>query len=334
MKKSTPSIFWRWAPGILISVAAIIVLVSLVGIQDSFSIIFSTPIPYIILVGLFSLMFLLVRSFGWKILLGKKASYKETFLKISEGYFINNIFPFRLGEISRALFMGHAMQVHPMEILSTIVVERVFDLIILAVLILNMLPYALGLSLDAAYFWVLMIIVLLGLGVLFVLVQNESWVLKKMDQIGKRFPFLNKFVFPYLKYFLSGFKILKNPIQFIGGFLGVAGSWLVSLVQYSLFLWLMFPEADWWWGAFSNVAMALGIALPSAPGGVGIFEGTIIAALKVFNIPESLSLAYALVLHIVHYIITAAIGLFALYRDGVSLKGLFSKLIRQNESLR
>ncbi len=329
MKKSNAPTLWRWIPGIVVSLIAVIALISFVGIGDSLRIILSIPIVYLVVTALFTLLFLIVRSFGWKALLGEQASFKETFLKINEGYFINNIFPFRLGEISRALFMGNTINVHPAKILSSIVVERAFDMIILAILLLNMIPYAFGLEINQAYIWVLLISLVIGLLVLVLVVRYQNFVVKKLNWLGKKLPFLEKMVLPLVFSFLDGFKILTKPSQFFLGFFGVAGSWLVSLIQYSLFLRLMVPGAAWWWGAFSNVAMALGIALPSAPGGVGIFEGTIIAVLKLFDINETTALAYALVLHVVHFLITALIGLFALYKDGISLKGLYSRLMNQ-----
>jgi hypothetical protein len=225
--------------------------------------------------------------------------------------------------------MGNTLGVHPAKILSTIVVERAFDLIILAILLLNMIPYAFGLEINQAYIWILLISMLVGLVVLLLVVRNQDFVIKKLTLAGRKIPFLEKWVMPLMYSFLDGFKVLTRPSQFILGFLGVAGSWFVSLIQYSVFLRLMVPDAAWWWGAFSNVAMALGIALPSAPGGVGIFEGTIIAVLKLFEINETTALAYALILHVVHFLVTAMIGLFALYRDGISLKGLFSRLMNQ-----
>lgn len=329
MKKSNAPTLWRWIPGIVVSLIAVIALISFVGIGDSLRIILSMPIVYLVVTALFTLLFLIVRSFGWKALLGEQASFKDTFLKINEGYFINNIFPFRLGEISRALFMGNTLNVHPAKILSSIVVERAFDMIILAILLLNMIPYAFGLEINQAYIWVLLISLVIGLLVLVLVVRYQNFVVKKLNWLGKKLPFLEKMVLPLVFSFLDGFKILTKPSQFFLGFFGVAGSWLVSLIQYSLFLRLMVPGAAWWWGAFSNVAMALGIALPSAPGGVGIFEGTIIAVLKLFDINETTALAYALVLHVVHFLITALIGLFALYKDGISLKGLYSRLMNQ-----
>jgi uncharacterized protein (TIRG00374 family) len=329
VKKSNALKHWRWIPGVGISLIAVIALISFVGIGESLREIQSIPPPYVAITALFTLLFLTVRSLGWKALLSEHATFKETFLKVNEGYFINNIFPFRLGEISRALFMGNTLAIHPAKILSSIVVERVFDLIILAILILTMLPYAFGLDINQAYIWVLLITMVLGLLILIFMVRNQDFVIKQLTRLGKKIPLLEKMVLPLVYSFLDGFNVLTKPSQFVFGFLGVSGSWFISLIQYSLFLKLMVPEADWWWGAFSNVAMALGIALPSAPGGVGIFEGTIIAVLKLFEINETTALAYALVLHVVHFLITAVIGLFALYRDGISLKGLFSRLLNQ-----
>ncbi len=91
----------------------------------------------------------------------------------------------------------------------------------------------------------------------------------------------------------------------------------------------MAGQIKFWWGAFANTIMAMGIALPSAPAGLGIFETSIVAALNLFGINEALALAYAIILHVTQFVITAFIGLYALLRDGHSIRGLFSNLLKQ-----
>jgi len=321
----------KWIPGLLISSIAIFALLKFIRIGDSYQILRKINPLFILFVIAFTILFLIVRAFGWKSLLGKKATYLETFLKLGEGYFINNIFPLRLGEISRAVFMGVSMDVNPGQVLSTIVIERVFDLLILAVSLLIMLPYAFGMDWAGSIAWVILIVMLMGLAGLFWLSKNHLFVKRHLLKFGNRFGFFKRNILPFVISILDGFQALKSPNQLIFGFLGVLGSWLVSFVQFSLFLSFMVEHVQLWWGAFANTILAMGIALPSAPAGLGIFESSIVAALNLFGVDEAVALAYALIMHFVQFVVTAIIGLYALFRDGYSIKGLFSKLVKQQQ---
>ncbi len=321
----------RWLPGLLISGIAIFALTRFVDIGNSFQILRKTNIFYFFLMLIFTSGFLFVRAIGWKALLGKKASYWQTFLKLNEGYFINSIFPFKLGEISRAVFMGATMKENPGKILSTIVIERVFDLFILAIFLLILLPYAIGMEWIKQLAWIILAAVIIGLGSLFFVTQNIEKVSFFLDKISNRIPFFKKYMLPFLSSVLEGFRALQSPSQLIVGFLGILGSWLVSFIQYTILLFLLVESPKIWWGAFTNTVLALGVALPSAPAGLGIFESSIVAALNIFKIDQDTALAYALLMHIAQFIVTAGIGFFALLKDGYSLRGLFSNLLNQKQ---
>ena len=320
-------------PGFLLSFIAIFALFKLVPIDKAVDVLRNTPITYYLFSAFFTFLFLLVRTIGWRALLGFRSTYKETFLKLSLGYFINNIFPFRLGEISRAIFMGAYLKVNPGQILSSIFIERVFDLIILAFFLLIMLPFVVGMTWIKTTAWLILGIMIIGLIVMFFIIRNSSKVESILNRIGKKSNFLNRLIIPFFISLLEGLNSLKSPKQFIIGFLGVLGSWLVSFVQFSIFLSLFISNSEWWWGAFANTILALGVALPSAPAGLGIYESSVVAGLKLFNINESIALAFALIMHISQFILIAALGLYALMRDGYSLRTLFSQLIKFKEQL-
>jgi uncharacterized protein (TIRG00374 family) len=332
-KPSKLNFIWRWVPGFLMSLIAILALFKFVPIDKAINVLRNVPITYYLISALFTLLFLLVRTIGWRALLGFRPDYKDTFFKLSLGYFINNIFPFRLGEISRAIFMGASIKVHPGQILSTIFIERIFDLIILAFFLLLMLPYVVGMAWIKTTAWVILGVLIVGLFVLFMFLRNSSKVDKFLENIGNKKNVILRFVIPLIRSLFEGFQSLKNPKQALIGFGGVLGSWLVSFVQFSIFLSLFTKNSEWWWGIFANCILALGIALPSAPAGLGIYESSIVAGLKLFNIEESISLAFGLMLHISQFILIAILGLFALSRDGYSLKKLFSQLIQFKEQL-
>jgi len=324
----------RWVPGFLLSFIAIFALFKLVPIDQAGQVLKNSPFSYYLFSALFTLLFLLIRTLGWRALLAFRPTYKDTFFKLCVGYFINNIFPFRLGEISRALFMGASLKVNPIQILPSILLERIFDLLILAILLLIILPFVVGMAWVKTTAWIILGLMIIGLIILFVLIQNYSTFERKLIDLGKKSNIIIKTVIPFILSLLAGLKTLKNPRQFLMGFLGVFASWVVSFIQFSLFLYILTGTSKWWWGIFANTSLALGIALPSAPAGLGIYESAIVAGLSLFNIDQSISLAFALIMHISQFVIIAILGLYALSKDGYSLKNLFNELVQFKNSIR
>ncbi len=70
----------------------------------------------------------------------------------------------------------------------------------------------------------------------------------------------------------------------------------------------------------------LGIAAPSSPGAVGVFELSVVGALSVFRQDPSTALALAITLHVLQVMLTGLLGAAALARDGESIFGLYREL--------
>jgi uncharacterized membrane protein YbhN (UPF0104 family) len=62
-----------------------------------------------------------------------------------------------------------------------------------------------------------------------------------------------------------------------------------------------------------QVAIGLGMILPSAPAAVGVFEGATLIALGAYKLPQSTGLPYALVFHLVNFIPFVLTGAFLLH---------------------
>lgn len=333
-KPAKKSRIWQWLPGFILSFIAIFALVKIVPIDQAIGQLKNTPFSYYLLMAFFLVLFLIVRTVGWWALLSFQPGFKDTFMKISLGYFINNIFPLRLGEISRAVFMGASLNVNPVKILPSIVLERVFDLLILAVLLLIMVPYVVGLAWLKTTAWIILGCMAVTLVVLFLIIFNSNFIdhfLLKLK--AKNYRLLNLLI-SLIQAIVDGFKTLRSPKYLLIGFIGILGSWMISFIQFSLLLNLMTGNSEWWWGIFANTALALGIALPSAPAGLGLYESAIVAGLKFFNISESLALVYALIMHITQFIVVGVLGLIAFIKSGQSIESLFNKLTKYKDQMK
>ena len=71
------------------------------------------------------------------------------------------------------------------------------------------------------------------------------------------------------------------------------------------------------------ILSAVGMALPSSPGAVGVFEAAVIFALnQLFHVDKETALAIGFLLHMIQFIPTTLIGLFVLAKSGLKLKNI------------
>jgi hypothetical protein len=154
------------------------------------------------------------RGMAWRVLLRYRATFKQSFFIICEGYFLNYILPFRAGEIGRAVFMGETSGLGPFHVLSTIVIERAFDLAMASGLLLATLPLVLGVSWARPVAILTMTLVIAGLFVLYLVARNSQKVHGWVSRLGQRWPLVQKLVVPSLDSLLDGLGTLTHPDQF------------------------------------------------------------------------------------------------------------------------
>jgi len=314
----------RWLPGVLLSLAAAVILVFVTDwneVGQAFRQIKLTSL----LIGMgLTVVFLLVRAAAWRELLDGRCRFWQSFRIVNEGYLLNNIFIHRSGEVARAIFMGQAGGMGFTRALSSIVLERVFDLIFAAGIFLLCLPLVVGASWAKTAGIITLMIVILGLIVLFLIAQNRTSVENWLGKITIKRKIWNSLIKPQLSALLDGLAVLTRPRRFLFGAGLILLSWLIAFGYHFVLLKALVPTAPIWWAVFTDTSLAMGIALPSAPAALGVYEATIVGALVLLGIPAStgIGLAFAITLHAMQFVITAIFGLIGLAQDGRSLAEL------------
>lgn len=325
----------RWLPGVLISLIALYVVLRLAKWQDLGAALGKIRPIYVLAAVGFTLLFLLVRALAWRVILGGKPTLAQTFWVYNEGYLLNNILPFRAGEIGRGVLLGQLTGLGTMRVLSSIVIERAFDMAIAAGLLLATLPLALEMDWARPVAVVTLVVVLSGLIVLFLVSRNTEWVSRKVGQIGSRWKFAERVIVPQILNLIKGLSILNSPRQFLLGLGLILLAWLVAVTEYYVVLLAVEPAAVYWWGIFTDAVLALGIAIPSAPAALGTFEAAIVGALKILGVDETRGLAYAITMHFVQFVVTGILGLIGLLRQGRPLGALLADMqIRAEEKMK
>ena len=289
----------------------------------------------LILVLLVGFLSLLVRVGCWYFLLNKKFPFWRVFFVMNAGYLLNNVLPFRLGEVGRAVLLGGKKDSHvtPMEVLSSIVVERVIDIFLAFAFFLGSLSLintgdvSRTISVFALFLLVLLFIIL---AILAKKRENvNSWLESKKPGHYK----LITWAKPKVDAILKGFSVINNPALFWTSFGLLFVSWCISMLQHWIVLEQIVPLNQAWWVVFLISAGALGFALPSAPAGIGLYEAAIVGAFALLKVDYADALAYALVLHAIQFLMSSALGFIGLVKEGSSVHELYRKAVNRKDDL-
>ncbi|NMC54653.1 MAG: flippase-like domain-containing protein [Chloroflexi bacterium] len=321
----------RWLPGVFISIVLLVVVFRVAKWDDLGDAFTYIRWPYILAALALTMASLLTKSAAWRTLLGNAPGYWQTFFIVNEGYFLNNILPFRAGEVGRAIFMGQSSKKGAMHVISTIVIERAFDVAMAASLLLATLPLTLGMAEAKSAAVTTMILVVAGFGALFLMARFNEQVKDLVNRVGGRWPLVQKWIVPRIDSLLEGLKVLTRPSQFFAAVAWSLVTWVFWVGIYYVMLLSIAPNAPLWWGAFVDSFLAMGMAIPSAPAGLGVFEASIVFALSLLKVDAAKALAYAISLHFMQFVTTAIFGLIGLLREGRSISVLFEGMEKKEQ---
>lgn len=331
-KRKSRNGFLRWLPGLLISAVAIYAIFKFVQFQDLKTAFAHATLQFILIIFALDVISMMERAIAWRSILGNKITWVQSFFGVSEGYFLNNIFPFRAGELGRSLFVGQSSGLGTFHVLSSIVIERAFDIALAAILVLVTLPLVVGLAWVKTVAFTALVIVVAALVCLFLIARNREAVAGWMEKIGSKNKFISKYLFPQFTKLMDGLATLTNPKQFLISFFWIAVTWILWILIYDVMVWQVIPDAPIWSGAFVGSILALGVAIPSAPAALGVYEATMVAAVVVLGGDSSLALAVALLMHVLQFVSSAIFGLWGLIREGHSLASIYQRLSKSEDT--
>ena len=248
------------------------------------------------------IIIIFLRSLRWKLLFTKQLKINDLYKSQLIGYMGNNIFPLRLGELLKALFLEKKSKISKYEIIGTVILERVLDLIGLIILFLILLNFSIIElvsfdSIKVIYF----LLIFVSLSIIL------SFNLNKI----KNFKFKNS-SFQIIDDIISGFSTI-NKSNFLLSIFYTILIWLsyiivVYLVQKSMYLNLSFIQC-----ILLLFLSSLVLMIPSMPGNIGTFEGSVVYTLLLFGIKDDFGFAF--ILHAVSFIPYTLLGLFYLIKE-------------------
>lgn len=264
-------------------------------------------IPALIAFGLGNL----ARALRWRSLFapGRRPPLGTTMDAMMIGYFYNNILPARAGEAARVLVLTQRSSSPPVEIVGTVVLERLYDVLAILVIFFAAEPWLPHVSwFGAAALAAAVLAVTIAAAATVLTLYGDRPLRLLLRPLGRLSIFSGERLERTVAELAHGLSGLRNLRVAVEAFLWTAAAWLFSaLCAYfvSVAFHLHLPFAC---GVLVVVAVGLGMILPSPPAAVGVFEGAALIALNAYGVPHSEALPYALVLHAVNFVPFVIVG--------------------------
>ncbi|MBN1810295.1 MAG: flippase-like domain-containing protein [Anaerolineae bacterium] len=315
---------WQLWLGIVVSVAAL--ALALLGIDPRQVMATLAEAQYVYLIPALasSVAYLVARSVRWRVLLGPQVSLMRCFWVTNIGYLVSNVLPFRLGDPARAVAIGLDGKVKVSAALSAVVVELVLDMLMVVSLLAVTLPFveqvgllqSIGIAAGAA--------AVVAMGVLVVVAIRPDWLRLVARWFLAHVPRLDsRRWLGVLDGLLDGLGALRSPRRFVALLGWSAVAWGLIVGYYWAMLWAFRDRPPLVQGSLFACAVGLGMALPSAPGAVGVFHSAGKYALQLpFGIPGEEAFSIAFAAHALQYIFSSLLGLIGLTQLGLSMRQL------------
>jgi len=279
-----------------------------VNLEDIKRAISNSNFYYILIALLTTYITFILRSIRWKILLDSPSNLKlNKYISTTHiGYFLNNILPFRAGDLGRAkLLSNHSNQIRFSFLLGSLVAEKIIDLWMIGFFSIYLIFFGfndvLGLKFSIG---ILLLYIITSL----IIFGNNSVV----NNIQNKFSITKNFVDGYLL-------VSKNKLKLGIVSLLLWSSFVVYMVALlkSINIHLSFEQ-------YIGITIITGIvtSLPIAPAAIGTYHLAVIYFLSLYGIGIEQSQTAAILLHSIFLLYTIILGYIYLSFEKVELKSL------------
>lgn len=300
--------------GILVSIIAIYILISKTDLSELTKL---KDISYIYLLPfiLFSTIGQVVFSFRWFLLLGRRVSFKNALFSYMIGAGGNMILPARGGDIFRTFYVKKESNVSLPFSFSRLFLEKVIDLISIVMIgIIAFFYLGMDRSGNVAIFTISFIIIAGMIISLVVIRFHTVWLIDMLKKVSVFFKKGTEF-HNHIETHIIDLAEFLSIRSFLYPFLLTMSLWPIIYafnyisIQHFINIDLSYPQI-----IFLIFCGAMGVAVPSAPSGIGVFHASIVGGFILMKKSPAEGLMYATILHLTQFILLTIIAIcFYLY---------------------
>jgi hypothetical protein len=237
------------------------------------------------------------------------------------GYFGNNVYPARIGEVLRALGLRQMEGVAVSTSLATIIVERVFDGLVMLLFVFFALPFVGIEQIPEAYR-----VTIIGFSAIFLAALGIFlWMALDPRRVSALYSFVADHVIPgrmrptldaVFFRFMAGLSFLRSGRDVLMVFVTSVVIWLLETVKYWFVMHAFSFSVGFVGLMLMNGVVNLATTLPSAPGYIGTFEVGA-RVLEALGVDYGLAFGYTIVLHAALWFPITIVGGWYAWRLGV-----------------
>jgi uncharacterized protein (TIRG00374 family) len=288
--------------------------------------------------GLTATAIFALRAIRWRYLLPQPAAQSLRFSSLWEaciiGQMATNVIPGRAGEVARPIALAQMEPTMPFSTgLASVVVDRVLDgIVVLLLLLVAMLDprFPRNATIRGRPVATIALLGVAGLvvgliGLFWLVLFPHSFVGFARRVIRPLAPSWEDRAASFLERFTHGLTILRDPGRFGIAFFWALAHWLVCAASYWLGYKALGIDAPLSSTLFTQTMIVLAVAIPQAPGFVGVFEAVAAGCLTLYGVPTDVAVAWAVAYHVASYIPVTGLGLIYFARLGLSFKDIRSE---------
>ena len=281
-----------------------------VNLEDINRALFTANLFYVFLATLITFITFILRSIRWRMLLKtpRELSFVQYMSSTHIGYFLNNILPFRAGDLGRAqLLSNQSKEIRFSFLVGSLVAEKIIDL------------------------WII------GFFSIFIIFSGYQ------DVLGFKFSLIILLLYIITSTIIFGRNSIINIVQekfsitrnFIDGYLLVSKN-KIKLVGISILLWCSFVVYIYLVLQALNINLTtqqyIGLtiissivtSLPVAPAAIGTYHLAVIYCLSLYGINIDLAQTAAILMHSLFLVYTIIFGYIFLSFEKIDLKTLIN----------
>ena len=277
-----------------------------------------------------------LRAIRWRPILDPvvpKIPYGKLWRATAIGMMINNVVPARVGEIARAFALSRSTPALPFPAsLASLVVDRLLDAILLfglmfAAMLSPAFPQGAQISGRPVSTYAIfgVGVTLVGLAAMYVFILFPGRILAIWDALTRRTPKISVKGREALVSLSKGLSVLRSPRRFAVVLGWTLAHWLLNALAF----WVGFRAAgmDLPFSAalFLQGIIAIGVAVPQAPGFFGVFEHFArIGLVGIYGVSADAAVSWAIGYHLMSYVPITLIGAWYFLRAGLSMGDISS----------
>lgn len=237
---------------------------------------------------------------------------------------MNSLIPVRAGDMAMALVLRQGLGLRTARGFSAVLVDRFFDLLTVVAMFVAALSAAPSVAPWAARATITIPLVVgaMAVGLWLVIRMRAFWVDLLDKMLLRCAPSHRQKWGERVHDLFDGLVVINRP-EVMVPVLGLSVVlWGVMATSYWFGARAVWPDTPFAAGAFTAGAIALSFAVPTPPGGVGVFHAVTIVALSLFGLPIEVALACAILCHALQLGSVLILAAVALVVQGVSIRSL------------